>query len=255
MNLKKITEELLDTFLEAGKIAKEISVRGVKISIKPDKSPVTDGDLAVNKILTKKIENITPTIPIISEESVDFKKKIESDTFWLIDPIDGTRDYINKKDEYTLNAALIVNFDPAIGIIYAPAKERLFFSYGTNFAFEIDNKEKKILNCKKVNSSEIIGLENSGTTPKEILKIYERYKVSKKLRISSSLKFCMLASGEADIYAANARAYEWDIAAGHAILIHSGGSINDHEGKKISYRKEGYKNLPIIAMRSDKLDK
>ena len=131
MNLKKITEELLDTFLEAGKIAKEISVRGVKISIKPDKSPVTDGDLAVNKILTKKIENITPTIPIISEESVDFKKKIESDTFWLIDPIDGTRDYINKKDEYTLNAALIVNFDPAIGIIYAPAKERLFFSLKT----------------------------------------------------------------------------------------------------------------------------
>tara|TARA_B100000029_G_C17569224_1_gene956055 strand:- start:1614 stop:2381 length:768 start_codon:yes stop_codon:yes gene_type:complete len=255
LNLKKITEELLDTFLEAGKIAKEISIKGVKISIKSDQSPVTDGDLAVNKILTKKIQNITPDIPIISEESVNFKNKNESDTFWLIDPIDGTRDYINKRDEYTLNAALIVNLYPAIGIIYAPAKDRLFFSYGKNFAFEITNKEKKLLECKKIDSSKIIGLENSGNTPDEIIKIYKKNNVSKKLKISSSLKFCMLASGEADIYAAKARAFEWDIAAGHAILIHAGGTLTDHKGNTFKYNKEGYKNLPIIAKRSNKLDR
>ena len=112
-----------------------------------------------------------------------------------------------------------------------------------------------ILNCKKINTNEIIGLENSGITPDEILEIYKKYKVSKKLKISSSLKFCILASGEADIYAAKARAFEWDIAAGHAILEHSGGSVTTHDEKKFSYGKESYKNLPILAKRRLDLDK
>ena len=128
LNLKNITENLLDTFLKAGNLAKEISNRGVKITIKSDKSPVTDGDLAVDKLLRDKIKKLTPSIPIISEETVNFDIKNENNTFWLIDPIDGTRDYIKKRDEYTLNASLIVNLKPAIGIINAPAKNRLFFS-------------------------------------------------------------------------------------------------------------------------------
>ena len=255
MNLKQITEKLLNTFLEAGKIAKEISQKGAKVTIKADKTPVTNGDLAVDKILKTKIENLTPNISIVSEETVNLNNKQNDKNFWLIDPIDGTRDYINKKDEYTLNAALIVDLKPAIGIVYAPAKNRLFFSYGKNFAFEINNGRKKILNCEKKNTNKIIGLENSGNTPNEILNIYEKYKVSERLRMSSSLKFCILASGEADIYAAKARAYEWDIAAGHAILEHAGGSITTHNEKKFLYGKEGYKNLSIIAKRAANLEK
>ena len=135
LDLKNIVEELLDTFLEAGKIAKEISHRGVKITIKADKSPVTDGDLAVDQLLRNKIAYLTPDIPIISEETVNIVIKNQNKNFWLIDPIDGTKSYIKKKDEYTLNAALIINSKPVVGIIYAPAKERLFFSYGKNLAF------------------------------------------------------------------------------------------------------------------------
>ena len=255
LNLKNTAENLIDTFLEAGKIAKEVSQRGVKISIKEDKSPVTDGDLIVDKILKTKIKSITPNIPIISEETVNLNTKIEDKTFWLIDPIDGTRDYMNKKSEYTLNAALIVDLKPAIGIIYAPAKNRLFFSYGKGLAFEITDGKKVNLNCKKKNSNEIVGLENSSNTPNEVLDIYKKYKVTRTLRISSSLKFCMLASGEADIYAAMARAFEWDIAAGHAILEHAGGSITTHEEKKFLYGKQDYKNLAIIAKRDEILNK
>jgi len=255
LNLKNIAESLIDTFLKAGEIAKEISNRGVKIMIKSDKSPVTDGDLAVDKLLRTKIEGFTPSISIVSEESVVPKNKIEEKNFWLIDPIDGTRDYIKKKDEYTLNAALIIDLKPALGIIYAPAKDRLFYSYGKGFAFEINNGKKINLNCKKINSNKIIGLENSGTTPPEILDIYKKYKVSQMLKMSSSLKFCALAAGEADIYAAKARAYEWDIAAGHAILEHAGGFITTHEEKQIFYGKEKYKNLPIIAKRAISLEK
>ena len=255
LDLKNIVEKLIDTFFEAGRIAKEISERGVKITIKPDKTPVTDGDLAVDQLLRTKIKKLTPNIPIVSEEKIDLNIKKKDTTFWLVDPIDGTKDYINKKDEYTLNAALIINLKPSVGVVYAPAKNRLFFSYGKNLAFEINNKKKIALSCKKINTNKIIGLENSTNTPKEILEIYKKYKVSETVRISSSFKFCVLAAGEADIYAANARAYEWDIAAGHAILEHAGGFVTTHEEKEFLYGKENYKNLSIIAKRSQNLEK
>ena len=245
----------MDTFLEAGKVAKEISRRGVKITIKADKSPVTDGDLAVDQLLRDKIAYLTPDIPVISEETVNVEIKHQDKTFWLIDPIDGTKEYIKKKDEYTLNAALIINSKPVLGIIYAPAKERLFFSYGKNLAFEMNNGKKTTLNCRKVNTSEIIALVNSDKTPSEVLDIYKKCKVSQMVKMSSSLKFCVLAAGEADIYAARARAFEWDIAAGHAVLEHAGGLITTHDGKKFLYGKENYKNLPIIAKRSLSLEK
>ena len=253
LNLKFIIEELIDTFFEAGKIAKEISKKGVKITTKADKSPVTDGDIAVDNILQTKIKTLTPDLPIISEETVDLNIKNESANFWLVDPIDGTRDYIKKGDEYTLNAGLIINLKPAAGIIYAPAKNRLFFSYGKNLAFEINNKKTIKLNCDKKNNDKVIGLENSGNTSQEILNIYKKYKVSEMIKMSSSLKFCALAAGEADIYAAQARAWEWDIAAGHAILDHAGGLVSTHEYKKFLYNKKNFKNLPIIAKRAEYL--
>ena len=124
LDLKSLAENLIDTFLNAGKIAKEISQKGVEIEIKADKSPVTNGDLAVDKLLQTKIKSLTPNIPIISEETVIFDIKNEDKTFWLIDPIDGTKDYIKKKDEYTLNAALIIDLKPALGLVYAPEKKR-----------------------------------------------------------------------------------------------------------------------------------
>ena len=250
LKLRNIAEDLIETFFNAGKIAREISLRGVKISIKADKSPVTDGDLAVDEILKAKIKNLTPGIPIISEETVNIDIQNKSKTFWLVDPIDGTKDYIKQKDEYTLNAALIINLKPAVGIIFAPAKNRLFFSYGKDLAFEINNGNTVKLNCKKKDVNKIIGLENSAGTPDEILDIYKKYNVSETLKMSSSLKFCVLAAGEADIYAAKARAFEWDIAAGHTILEHAGGFVTTHDEKEILYGKSKYKNLPIIAKRA-----
>ena len=255
LNLKNIVDQLTNTFFEAGKIAKEINLRGAKVTIKSDKSPVTDADLAVDKILRNKITNLTPDIPVISEETVDIKVKNISKTFWLIDPIDGTRDYINKREEYTLNAALIIDLKPAFGMVYAPEKDRLFYSYGKNLAFEMNNGKKLVLNCKKKHTSEIIGLESSRSTSNEVLEIYKKYKVSQIIKMSSSLKFCVLAAGEADIYAAKARAWEWDIAAGHAILEHAGGHITTHDEKKFLYGKKNYRNLPIIAKRALSLEK
>lgn len=253
LDLKNIVEQLIDTFIEAGEISRKINKRGLKITIKADETPVTDGDLEVDKILRKKINNLTPEITIISEETVNIKKKNENKTFWLIDPIDGTKEYIKGKDEYTLNAALVVNFKPVLGVVYAPAKERLFYSYGKGSAFEIKKGKKEILDCKKLNKNKIIGLTNSDNTPKEVLNIYKKNQVTNTIKMSSSLKFCVIAAGEADIYAAKARAYEWDIGAGHVVLEHSGGLVTSHDGKNFLYGKENYKNIPIIAKRSKNL--
>jgi len=142
---KKITESLIDTFFNAGNISLELRRKGLITKIKPDNTPVTNGDIEVNNILTKKIKELTPEIPIISEEISTNKLDKNLKTFWLIDPIDGTHEYANNKEEFTLNASLIINCKPEIGIINAPAKERLFYSYAPELSFEIkNNKEFKL---------------------------------------------------------------------------------------------------------------
>ncbi len=253
LELEKIIRELLDTFLLAGNEAKKISEKGVKIKIKPDKTPVTDGDIKVDQLLRGKIEKLTPNIPIISEETVNLKIANKHETFWLIDPIDGTKDYIKKKDEYTLNAALVINFKVEAGIVYAPAKDRLFFTFDKNQSFEISHGETKKLNCSKKNVGEILALAHSGAVPNEILKIYEENKATKIIKMSSSLKFCVMAAGEADIYAAKSRAFEWDIAAGHIVLENAGGLVTTLSGDKFLYGKKDYKNLPILVRRAKNL--
>ena len=130
MDLKLIIESLIDTFLSAGDLSLVLRERGLKKEIKSDNTPVSNGDLEVNKFITKKISEITPDIPIVSEETSDNKDNTQLKNFWLVDPIDGTYDYINNLEEFTINAGLIINNKPAAGLINAPAKRRMFYSYG-----------------------------------------------------------------------------------------------------------------------------
>ena len=126
MNTKKIVENLIDTFLKAGELSLSLREAGLKKEIKPDNTPVSNGDIEVNKFIIKKISEITPHIPIISEENSDNKDNLKLKDFWLIDPIDGTYSYINNLDEFTINAGLILERKPVAGLIYAPAKKECF---------------------------------------------------------------------------------------------------------------------------------
>ena len=148
MNIKKIIEDLIDPFLKAGDLSISLREKGLKKEIKSDNTPVSNGDLEVNKFITKKISEITPDIPIISEETSENKDNAQLKNFWLVDPIDGTYDYINNLEEFTINAGLIINNKPAAGLIYAPAKKRMFYSYGEGNAFELSNGETIKLNEK-----------------------------------------------------------------------------------------------------------
>ncbi len=244
--LKKIVQELIDTFKESGKVALELRKEGLKKEIKEDNTPVTNGDLAVNRILIDKISKLTPNIPIVSEEISKNKNNRNLKNFWLIDPIDGTSEYINNRDEFTINAALILNKKPVAGLINAPEKKRLFYSYGRGNSFELENNKEIKLPDRRKNKDEITAVTYSDSLKPEILEIHKKFNVKKFKKMKSSLKFCVVASGEFDLYIADARACEWDIAAGHAILEHSGGSLTDFDGNEIFYGKSNFKNPSLI---------
>ena len=246
---KKITLSLIETFNRAGCVALSLRESGLKKKIKDDNTPVTNGDIEVNKILTKRITEITPNILIVSEENSAHKNDKNLNNFWLIDPIDGTNDYINNRDEFTLNAALIINKKPVIGIITAPAKKRIFYSYAMSNSYElVDNKEIELINKKK-DSDEIKAVSYSNELKSEILKIHQKYKITTYQKMKSSLKFCVVATGEFDLYVAEPRACEWDIAAGHAIVEQAGGEVTDFEGDEILYGKVNFKN-PSLVLKS-----
>ena len=248
MDLKKIIESLVDTFLHAGKISLELREKGLIKKIKADNTPVSNGDLMVNEIITKRILELTPNIPIISEETSDNKSINDLKDFWLIDPIDGTHDYINDLQEFTINAGLIIKKKPQAGLIYAPAKKRMFFSYGKELSFELINGKSIKLDCSKnFEKNNIKFVSYSNKIKPEIEKIHKKLNVKKFTRMKSSLKFCVIASGEYDGYVAEPRACEWDIAAGHAILKHAGGKVTDFEGNEILYGKKDFKNPSLIV--------
>jgi len=253
--LKKIAEGLIETFDFAGKESIRIFKEGLKIEIKDDKSPVSNGDLRVNDLITKNILKLTPNIPIVSEETVDLSKKNKSKIFWLIDPIDGTKEYIAGKDEYTLNAALVIDTVPVVGLVGVPKKNRLFFTYGLGESYLIeDNKTKKISCEKKQPKDQIVALSSVVKPSDIILNKLKEYNVTSIVKMASSYKFCVIATGEYDIYAARERANEWDYAAGHAVAQNAGAIIKTLDEKPFLYGKEDYRNPSLLIKRSKNLN-
>ena len=251
---KQIIENLIPTFHEADNLSIELRERGLKKEMKSDNTPVSNGDIEVNKLITNKIKKITPKIPIVSEESSSNKSNKNLETFWLIDPIDGTHDYINGRDEFTINAGLIINNRPEVGIIYAPAKKRLFYSYHQGKCFELTNKKERKLNCAKLTKKgEVKAVSYSNKLKPLIEDWHKKFSVTNYVKMKSSLKFCVIATGEYDLYIAEPRACEWDIAAGHAILKNAGGLITDFDNKEILYGKKNFKNPSLILKRSSLL--
>jgi len=254
IDIKKIIESLIDTFLKAGEISLDLRKKGLTKKIKSDNTPVSNGDLEVNRIVTKKLLELTPDIPIVSEETSHNKSNKELKNFWLVDPIDGTHDYINDLEEFTINAGLIINRKPMAGLINAPAKKRMFFSFAKRSSFELTDGKLINLNCNKKNTNNLIKFVSySNKLKPEIQKIYKELRVEEHIKMKSSLKFCVIATGEYDGYVAEPRACEWDIAAGHAILQNAGGLISDFEGNEILYGKENFKNPSLIIKRNENL--
>ena len=253
--LKSISNNLIETFNEAGKISIDLYKKGLKIDIKEDKSPVSNGDLEVNELITNKIKELTPSIPIVSEETVNLKIKNKSKIFWLVDPIDGTKEYIAGKDEYTLNAALVIDTVPVLGVVGVPKKNRLFYSYGPGESYLIENEKIKKINCKKQQpKGKIVALTSVIKPSDTILNKLKEFNVTSMVKMASSYKFCVIATGEYDIYAAKERANEWDYAAGHAVAQNAGAIIKTLDEKPFLYGKEDYRNPSLLMKRAENLN-
>ena len=235
--LKKIAEGLIETTELAGIKSIELQKKGLKITTKPDGSPVSNGDLEVNMLLTKKIEKLTPGIPVVSEETVDLKKKNTFSTYWLIDPIDGTKEYIAGKDDYTLNAGLIIDKIPVVGVIGVPKKNKLFYSYGKNNSFMVHERNT-------------VKLTNELRPSQDILNKLKEFGVTSYKKLSCSYKYCVIATGEFDLYADKVNANEWDDAAGQAIAENAGAIVTTLDGKFFKYGKNINNMLMICISRS-----
>ncbi len=249
--LKNIAENLINTFKLAGEESIEIEKQGVQIKTKEDGSPVTNGDLKVDKIITDQVIKLTPNIPIISEETVDLKKKNKLETYWLIDPIDGTKEYIAGREEYTLNAGLIYKKKPVLGIIGVPKKNQIFYSYGKGFSFLLENNKARKLDCKKrTPKGEILALTNHNKPPEIILNKLKEFGATSFRKLSSSYKYCLIANGDYDLYLDKVRAKEWDDAAGQAIAEGAGAIVTNLDNEFFEYGKEDYRNPTILIKRN-----
>ncbi|MGQ3887928.1 3'(2'),5'-bisphosphate nucleotidase CysQ [Legionella sp. CNM-1927-20] len=223
----------------------------VDYCIKSDNSPLTQADLASHKIIVKKLCALTPKVPIISEENTDLENLNwqNSHQFWLVDPLDGTKEFINKNGEFTINIALIEKNQPVLGVVAAPALDILYAGFRGGDAIKMDkngNKEVIKVTHPTEDGVYVIG-SRSHNDPEAMDTFLLDKKVAKFIAIGSSLKFCKIAEGSAHLYPRLGYTMEWDTAAGHAILLAAGGNVEQLKGKPLLYGKKGFKNPFFVA--------
>ena len=254
---KLLIDELKRISVNAGNAILKEYKSNIKIEKKDDSSPVTKADLISNEIINESLEKLTPDIPIVSEENsnVSFEKRKSWDRYWLIDPLDGTKEFIKKNGEFTVNIALIVCNEAQIGLINAPVMKNIYWGHKKHGA-HMQNQNGIITQLKV---SETIGntrrIAISRSHKSDDLKKYLRnIKEYKEIGIGSSLKFCLVANGDADYYPRLGPTSEWDTAAGQAILESAGGSVLKLSGEPLRYNlKKSFLNPSFFAI-NEKFD-
>ena len=245
----KVQKKLISLVYELGSEVEGIKTDSNKISVeyKNDNTPLTRADKLVNEEITKFIAT-TDFHNYISEESVYKNYQIRKNWkyFWLIDPIDGTKEFVKKGEDYTINVALCFENMPIFSIVYAPAKNELFHATKENNAFL--NNERISVNLEETNSINIVASSSHfDTKTSDYLKELEKYKEINLLQFGSSLKICKVASGIADIYPRFGPTMEWDTCAAHLILSEAGGEMLKMNGSSLHYNKKQLNNPHFIA--------
>ncbi|NJN27703.1 MAG: 3'(2'),5'-bisphosphate nucleotidase CysQ [Cyclobacteriaceae bacterium] len=226
--------------------------RAQEVDYKSDQSPLTLADQASNELIVSSLSEFFPDIPILSEEgkSISYEERKHWDTFWLVDPLDGTKEFIKRNGEFTVNIALIEDGFPTFGVIYAPVMDHLYIGDGRGKkAWWIDeNQVKSPLQVRQKTSDRVaVGSRTHSST--EEAELLQKYDVIETMSVGSSLKFCMVASGKADIYYRHGPTMEWDTAAGQAIVEAAGGAVlNMGSGKRFGYNKENLLNGSFLVL-------
>ncbi|MCB1475142.1 MAG: 3'(2'),5'-bisphosphate nucleotidase CysQ [Rhodobiaceae bacterium] len=260
MNMAPLTtgamlDRLADIAVSAGQEILAVRERGVRAGIKADASPVTEADQAAEELILKSLAEVWPEIPVIAEEAASAGNlPAAGKRFFLVDPLDGTKEFIRGDDGFTVNIALVEDGEPLLGVVLAPARGSLYAGAKGEGAWRTD-----LVGGQLSGNRRPISARAAARPPRAVASISHRDEqtnaflaergITDVVGIGSSLKFCLVAEGDADIYPRFGPTMEWDTAAGHAVLRAAGGSVTDLENRPFVYGKAsaGYKNGGFIA--------
>jgi len=255
MNYAKICKIFRALALTSGAVIMDVyKSSAFEVLLKSDDSPVTIADKKADEVISKGLKKYFPEVPIVTEEQVK-SHDLSASVFFIVDPLDGTKEFIKRRGDFTVNIALVANGEPIRGIVYAPARQRLFYTDENGEAVE----EMAYFSVSKMGLVKKIKTAFSDNTALKVLaskshrdkktdEYISKYKCKELVTAGSSLKFCLIASGEADLYPRFGPTMEWDTAAGHAILSAAGGCVLQAEDKQpLMYGKPNYRNPFFIA--------
>ncbi|MCT4554889.1 MAG: 3'(2'),5'-bisphosphate nucleotidase CysQ [Pelagimonas sp.] len=255
MNYSELIPVIRRLALEAGdKIMEIYNSDDFDVKVKSDSSPVTEADEAADALISAGLRAAFPDMPLVTEEQAD-SHDLDVDTFLIVDPLDGTKEFINRRGDFTVNIALVENGVPTRGVVYAPAKDRMFYTTATGPSveeigpFNADAAgETTAIKVADSNNDALMIVASKSHRDQATEDYINKYSVKDSKSAGSSLKFCLVATGEADLYPRVGRTMEWDTAAGHAVLSGAGGRVvrfDDHT--PLVYGKEGFANPFFIA--------
>ncbi len=252
MTEKINVQDIVRIAKEAGKEILKIYNKNFSVDYKDDKSPLTEADKASHTVIEKELSTLYPTIQVLSEEGKDiaYEERKNWHIFWLVDPLDGTKEFISKNGEFTVNIALIEDGKPILGVVYAPVKEITYYAdENGSFKQEKENPPKKLEPIKTEGSTlRVVASRSHFTdeTKKYIENLGKKYEL---VSVGSSLKICLVAEGKADIYPRLGSTMEWDTAAAHAIISGVKKKIVDYYTKKeLMYNKEDLLNQWFVVI-------
>ena len=240
---------------EAGAIVMRHYRAGAKARVKQDRSPVTDADEEAEAFILQALSQAFPGVPVAAEEAVAAGKGCDPCAhFFLVDPLDGTREFLNRNGEFTVNIAEVKAGVPVAGAVYAPDRARLFLG-GAEGAFEVEarpgaaigKRAARPIHVRKPPARGWVAVGSRSHPDAETDEFLKRFPVGRFIAAGSSLKFCLVAAGEADVYARAGRTMEWDTAAGHAVLAAAGGTVTRWDGSPFLYGKPGFENGAFVA--------
>lgn len=227
--------------LKAGEKIMEIYATDFDVETKDDSSPVTEADTAAEAIIAPALSSLEPGIPIVAEEAAAAGNipDVDDGAFWLVDPLDGTKEFLNRNGEFTVNIGLIQDRQPVLGVVYAPALDTLYAgAKGAGATRKVGEQTAQEISVRPepAEGLTIVASRRHGD-PAVLEKFLSGRTVSETRNAGSSLKFCLLAAGEADLYPRFGRTMEWDTAAGHAVLLAAGGLVTTEDGAPLTYAK------------------
>ena len=233
----------------AGAVVMEVYATDFAVRGKDDASPVTQADERAEALIVPALEALLPGVPIVAEEAVAAGRIPQvGRRFWLVDPLDGTKEFISRNGEFTVNIALVEDGVPVLGVVLAPALGRLFAGAAGLGAHVEDATGRRAIRCRPVPEAGLTVVASRSHGDAAALDAFlAGRKVASLASAGSSLKLCLVAAGEADLYPRLGRTMEWDIAAGHAVVLAAGGSVRRLDGSALAYGKPGFDNPHFVA--------